>query len=162
MTSNLATNSNLNSKALYGSPRYLEVQFENRTVPLEEQITMTSTTQSDLGNVTYVDVIPNTPVWRIEDNLAAGSVIYSLTAQGATNLVGKQTFIELVCSNGGANTVQLALPAGWNFVHQSCAVPLVRTTLTSPAMGVLGSVLHLVWSQNRCIVVGSTTGWTFA
>lgn len=167
MASEFANNSKINER-IPGAPWYLEVKpFTN--IPLEGQVSLpvtydVGTTAGVVTNSALAQGDPNVVCGR---NLTTGSVTYSISATDANNLHGRDSVVVVNPSVGAGNTVSVTLPAGWYFLYQGAASPLVKQTATSPVLGAVVTALSIRWIKNNgvaggvAVITSPVTGWTF-
>lgn len=166
MTSNLATNSKLNSEELFGSPVFLRTKHNNPNVPLEDQIQLTCTATSNVvGSPAASRVVPSTDIWDCRDDPTAGTVVYTLTAAQLRNMLGRKTVFAFSGTLHAANSVTVVLPAEGEFVVTGGAAGLTSMTIAPNVR----TAVELFWTYSegvagdyRVVVIGNTTGFTFA
>ena len=158
MKSNLATNARIDDE-LFGFTTPLKAKYDEPNVPLEDQISLTSTTSALTGGAyTGSDVIKTFNSQYVTVTGATSTATF--TPQEARNMIGRETRLGVVSTGAGINLV-LVLPAGWNWLYQGAAVALNTTSMTFPANTC--SSISLTWlKNNRVLVTGNVTGYVFA
>lgn len=157
MTSSLAQNSRKETDALKGFPLYLEASYVSPGYPLEKQIPLTATTTANATG-TYSG-IPDSNIWICNDVLTAGDATYALTAVQAMNMAGRETVLSFSGTPAVGNSVNIQLPAGWEWV--AAGVAAGNQNVASPAN--VRFVMHIYWTTSKqAIIVSDPTGYTFS
>ena len=143
---------------LSGVHSFIEQDPTRPGQPLQKQIRLSKDYITSTGGT--VTVLPSTDEVILNGVLTADLIIdLSSDARLFYNQVNRRSVITSLQTRA-AHNVQIVLPAGFHFIYDGAALPLVKSTLQFPTAATASSI-ELYWSTDGVIVIGDITGFTF-